>query len=155
MTAVLNKPAPAFKLLNQKDEYVSLADLKGKWVVLYFYPKALTPGCTTQAQCVRDNKADFEKLNAVVYGISPDAPKLLQKFIDKEGLNFDLLSDSEKELAAHYNTWVEKSMYGRKYMGMERSTFIIDPEGILRAEMRKVSPSKHHEDVIKWLKANQ
>lgn len=155
MTATLNKPAPNFKLFNQRGEYVQLSDLKGKWVILYFYPKALTPGCTTQAQCLRDHKVSLDDLNAVVFGISPDAPKLLQKFIDKENLNFDLLSDSEKELAGHYNTWVEKSMYGRKYMGMERSTFIIDPQGILRAEMRKVAPAKHHEQVIKWLRDHQ
>lgn len=155
MTATLNKPAPQFSLFNQKGEYVKSADLLGKWVVLYFYPKALTPGCTTQAQCLRDNMADFEKLNAVVFGISPDAPKLLQKFVDKEGLNFDLLSDAEKTLAAAYNVWVEKSMYGRKYMGMERSTFIVDPNGLLRAEMRKASPGTHHEQVVRWLRDHQ
>lgn len=151
MTLEISKQAPTFALQNQHDETVTLEEHKGKWVVLYFYPKAMTPGCTTQAQCMRDNIADIQKHNAVVFGISPDEPKRLAKFIEKENLNFDLLGDPDHTMAEQYDVWVEKNMYGRKYMGMERSTVIIDPEGKVAEIMRKVKPKEHHTKVVKFL----
>jgi peroxiredoxin Q/BCP len=136
-------PAPDFELPDQDGKTHKLADYAGKNVVLYFYPKALTSGCTVQACGVRDRAADYEAANAVVLGVSPDPQKLLRKFADQEQLNFTLLGDEDHSVAEAYDVWVEKSMYGRKYMGMERSTFVIGPDGNVKKVFRKVKPAEH------------
>ena len=140
--------APDFTLPDRHGDEVSLAGLKGKTVVLYFYPKADTPGCTTQACGVRDHRADYEKANAVVLGVSPDAVKKIAKFDDKFGLSFPLLADEDHAIAEAYGVWVEKSMYGRTYMGNERSTFVIGPDGVIQQVFRKVKPGEHDELVL-------
>lgn len=140
--------APDFTLPDQHGDEVSLAGLKGKTVVLYFYPKADTPGCTTQACGVRDHRADYEKANAVVLGVSPDAVKKIAKFDEKFGLSFPLLADEDHAVAEAYGVWVEKSMYGRTYMGNERSTFVIGPDGVVQQVFRKVKPGEHDELVL-------
>jgi thioredoxin-dependent peroxiredoxin len=140
--------APGFELRNQDDEPVRLSDYAGKNVVLYFYPKADTPGCTTQACGVRDRRADYEAANAVVLGVSPDKPGALRKFADKCGLPFTLLGDPEHEVAETYGVWVEKKNYGRTYFGNERSTFLIDPDGKVAKVFRKVKPAEHDELVL-------
>jgi peroxiredoxin Q/BCP len=144
--------APAFKLLNQDEVEISLKDFKGKFVVLYFYPKAMTPGCTTQACGIRDFKKEFAKLNAVTLAVSPDLPARLASFVEKQDLNFDLLSDPNHELAEAYGVWGKKKMMGREYMGIMRTTFIIDPAGKLKFIMDKVNTKTHHQDVIALLK---
>jgi len=144
----IGNKAPAFTTVNQNDEKVSLKDFKGQKVVLYFYPKAMTPGCTTQACGIRDSKKAFAKLNTVVLGISPDAPKRLVKFIDKEELNFDLLSDEDHAIADKYGVWALKKFMGREYEGIHRITFIIDEDGRLAAIMPKVKTKSHHDDVL-------
>ncbi len=140
--------APAFKTVNQHGETVELKGLKGKKVVLYFYPKAMTPGCTTQACGIRDTKADFDARNTVVLGISPDAPARLVKFIEKENLNFDLLSDEDHQIAEKYGVWALKKFMGKEYVGIHRLTFIIDEEGKLVHIIEKVKTKTHHEDVL-------
>jgi peroxiredoxin Q/BCP len=140
--------APDFTLPDQHGDEVSLAGLKGKTVVLYFYPKADTPGCTTQACGVRDHRADYEQANAVVLGVSPDTVKKIAKFDDKFGLSFPLLADEDHAVAEAYGVWVEKSMYGRTYMGNERSTFVIGPDGVVQQVFRKVKPGEHDELVL-------
>lgn len=135
--------APDFELPDQDGNTHKLADYAGKNVVLYFYPKALTSGCTTQACGVRDRAADYEAANAVVLGVSPDPQKLLRKFADQEQLNFTLLGDEDHSVAEAYDVRVEKSMYGKKYMGMERSTFVIGPDGKVRNVFRNVKPADH------------
>jgi peroxiredoxin Q/BCP len=145
--------APAFELLNQDGETVKLSDFAGKTVVLYFYPKADTPGCTTQACGIRDRTSEYDAAGAVVLGVSPDEPKALRKFADKYGLPFTLLSDSEHELAEAYGVWAEKSMYGRKYWGNLRSTFIIDGDGKIAHVFPKVSPKTHDDVVLEALAA--
>ncbi|RLT92603.1 thioredoxin-dependent thiol peroxidase [Ketobacter sp.] len=145
--------APAFTLVNQNGEKVSLKDFKGKkTVVLYFYPKALTPGCITQACGIRDTKKDFDKLDAVVLGVSPDPVKKLQSFIEKKELNFDLLSDEEKTVAEKYGVWGLKKFMGREFMGILRTTFIIGKDGRLKHVMDKVKTKTHHDDVLEILK---
>ena len=141
-------PAPDFTTLNQRDEQVSLSDYHGKKVILYFYPKAMTPGCTTQACGLRDSKTELDKRNTVVLGISPDAPKRLQKFIDKESLNFDLLSDEDHAIADQYGVWALKKFMGKEYEGIHRITFVIDEQGRLAAIMDKVKTKSHHDDVL-------
>jgi thioredoxin-dependent peroxiredoxin len=135
--------APDFTMPDQEGNPVALADLKGKTVVLYFYPKADTPGCTTQACGVRDHRADYDKADAVVLGVSPDAPRKIAAFDTKFSLGFPLLSDADHAVAEAYGVWVEKSMYGRKYMGMERSTFVIGSDGTITNIFRKVKPAEH------------
>ena len=132
-----------------------LSDLrgKGKRVVLFFYPKADTPGCTKQACGVRDRGSEYEAAGAVVLGVSPDKPEKLRKFADKHRLTFTLVSDPDHAIAERYGVWVEKSMYGRKYMGVERSTFLIGPDGEITREFRKVRPSKHDDLVLGALAA--
>jgi peroxiredoxin Q/BCP len=143
--------APAFSLPDQNGEKVKLSDLKGETVVLYFYPRADTPGCTTQACGVRDRRADYEQAGARVIGISPDEVGAVDKFAGKYDLDFTLLADADHAVAEKYGTWVEKSMYGRKYMGVQRATFIIDPKGNLAKVFPKVQPKKHDEVVLKAL----
>lgn len=148
----LNKAAPAFSAPDQNDNIVTLKSLKGKKVVLYFYPKAMTPGCTTQACGIRDSAAEFAKLNAVVLGVSPDAPKRLQKFIERDNLNFDLLSDEDHAIADAYGVWALKKFMGREYEGVHRLTFIIDEQGVLRHIIEKVATKTHHDDVLAILR---
>jgi peroxiredoxin Q/BCP len=140
--------APDFTLRNQDDEPVTLSELRGRPVVLYFYPKADTPGCTTQACGIRDHSADYEAAGAVVLGVSPDPVSAVKKFHDKQSLNFTLLADQDHAVADLYGTWGEKSMYGRTYMGVMRSTFVIDPEGRVARVFPKVSPKTHDEVVL-------
>jgi len=142
------RKAPAFKLPDQDGNKVRLADLAGETVVLYFYPKADTPGCTTQACGIRDRAADYEAAGATVLGVSPDSPDKLRKFADKHGLPFTLLSDADHKIAEKYGVWVEKSMYGRSYMGVQRATFVIGPDGGVKKIFPKVSPKKHDEQVL-------
>jgi len=140
--------APDFELPNQDAEPVKLADHRGKWVVLYFYPRADTPGCTTQACGIRDRDADYAAANAVVLGVSPDEPDKLRKFADKYGLPFTLLGDADHSVAESYGTWVEKKNYGKTYMGVQRSTFVIDPDGVVRHVIPRVKPDTHDETVL-------
>jgi peroxiredoxin Q/BCP len=140
-----------FELPDQDGRAVKLSDLRGQPVVVYFYPKAATPGCTTQACGVRDRRAEYEQANAVVLGISPDPVAKVKKFHDKEGLNFTLLADEDHAVAESYGVWVTKSMYGRTYLGNERTTFIIDPAGKVADVLRKVKPAQHDELVLQAL----
>lgn len=150
----VGKKAPAFKLKNQDDETVELKDFAGKTLVLYFYPKADTPGCTTQACGIRDRWKEYEKAGAVVVGVSPDTPDKLAKFKEKYNLPFTLIGDPDHKVAEKYGVWVEKSMYGKKYMGVQRSTFIIDGDGKVVASLPKVQPKKHDDLVLKALSSN-
>ena len=143
--------APAFTLPDQSGEEVSLADLRGGWVVLYFYPKADTPGCTTQACGVRDRSGEYERAGARVLGVSPDEVGAVAKFDAKFDLGFTLLADADHAVADDYGVWVEKNMYGRKYMGVQRATFLIDPEGKVAKVFPKVQPKEHDELVLKAL----
>jgi peroxiredoxin Q/BCP len=145
--------APAFRLPDQDGNMVRLADLKGGTVVLYFYPKADTPGCTTQACGIRDRQSDYDAAGAVVLGISPDDPAKLRKFADKYDLPFTLLADTDHKIAEKYGTWVEKSMYGRTYWGVQRATFVIGPAGKIARIFPKVSPKTHDELVLEALAA--
>jgi thioredoxin-dependent peroxiredoxin len=143
--------APAFTLPDQNGDKVKLSDFKGETVVLYFYPKANTSGCTTQACGVRDRRADYAAAGVRVIGISPDEVKDIEKFAGKYDLDFTLLADADHAVAEKYGTWVEKSMYGRKYMGVQRATFIIDPKGKIAKVFPKVQPKKHDDLVLKAL----
>ena len=148
----LDQLAPQFTTTDQNGEEISLADFKGKKVVLYFYPKASTPGCTVQACAIRDHKADFEKANTVVLGISPDATKRLTNFTVKQELNFPLLSDEDNSIAESYGVWALKKFMGKEYVGIHRVTFIMDEEGILRHILAKVKTKSHHDDVLDIIK---
>ena len=140
--------APDFELPDQDGEPVTLAGLRGRKVVLYFYPKADTPGCTTQACGIRDRTGEYEEFGAKVLGVSPDKPAKLRKFADKYDLPFTLLADTEHETADDYGAWVEKSMYGRTYWGNQRATFVIDPGGRIATVLPKVSPKTHDDEVL-------
>jgi thioredoxin-dependent peroxiredoxin len=135
--------APDFELPDQDGRAVKLSDFRGLPVVVYFYPKASTPGCTTQACGVRDHHADYEQAKAAVLGISPDPVVKVKEFHEKEGLNFALLADEGHRVADAYGVWVEKSMYGKTYFGNERTTFVIDPDGKVADVLRKVKPADH------------
>jgi peroxiredoxin Q/BCP len=135
--------APDFELPDQDGRAVKLADFHGQPVVVYFYPKADTPGCTLQACGVRDRLADYSKAGAVVLGISPDPVAKVKKFHDKQALNFSLLADDGHEVADSYGVWVEKSMYGRTYWGVQRTTFVIDSAGKVARVLHKVKPAEH------------
>ncbi len=143
MTLAPGDPAPDFTLPDQHGDPVTLSDFQGRSVVVYFYPKADTPGCTTQACGVRDHRADYAARDAVVLGVSPDAPKQIAKFDDKHMLGFPLLGDEDHAAAEAYGVWVKKSMYGREYMGNERTTFVIGPDGVITEVLRKVKPAEH------------
>jgi peroxiredoxin Q/BCP len=147
--------APDFALPDQNGEEVTLSGLRGQTVVLYFYPRADTSGCTTQACGVRDRRADYEAAGARVIGISPDEVKDIDKFAGKYDLDFTLLADADHAVAEAYGTWVEKSMYGRKYMGVQRATFIIGPDGKIAKVFPKVSPKQHDDLVLKALAAKR
>jgi thioredoxin-dependent peroxiredoxin len=145
------KPAPDFELPSDSGETVKLSELRGKPVVLYFYPKDDTPGCTTQACGIRDAYGEFERAGAVVLGISPDSEKSHVKFRQKHDLPFTLLADTEHEVANAYGVWGEKSYMGRKYMGVNRSTFVIGPDGTVTKVMHNVKPATHADDVLSAL----
>jgi thioredoxin-dependent peroxiredoxin len=145
--------APDFTLPDQNGDPVSLSQLRGKTVVLYFYPKADTSGCTIQACGVRDHRTDYESAGAVVLGVSPDPVKAVAKFDEKYGLQFPLLADEDHAVAEAYGVWAQKSMYGRTYMGVERTTFVISPDGTIKDVFRKVKPAEHDELVLGALAA--
>ncbi len=146
--------APAFSLEDQHGEKRSLKDYKGKIVVLYFYPKAMTPGCTVQAHGLRDSEKALKKLGVEVLGVSIDSAKRLAKFEERDGLNFTLLSDEDHAVADKYGVWGLKKFMGKEYMGINRMTFIIDKEGKLNHIMEKVRTKTHHDDVINYIKEN-
>ncbi len=143
--------APDFELPDQDGNPVKLSGLRGKKVVLYFYPKADTPGCTTQACGIRDHAADYEAAGAVVLGVSPDPVAKVKKFHAGQSLNFTLLADEGHAVADQYGTWVEKSMYGKTYWGNARATFILDEEGTVRHVIPKATPKTHDDEVLKAL----
>ena len=147
--------APAFSLSADNGDTLSLKDFKGKKLVIYFYPKDDTPGCTAESCGFRDNLKDFDKLGAAVIGVSKDSVKSHVKFKEKYDLNFPLLSDENGDMCTAYGVWVEKSMYGKKYMGIERSTFIIDENGKIEAIWRKVSVTGHVDEVKQTLESKE
>jgi len=144
--------APDFTLPDQDGNPVKLSGFRGQPVVVYFYPKADTPGCTTQACGVRDHRADYAKAGAVVLGISPDPVAKVKKFHDKQALNFALLADDGHAIADAYGVWAQKSMYGKTYFGNERTTFVLGPDGTVVQVLRKVKPAEHDELVLKALR---
>jgi peroxiredoxin Q/BCP len=143
--------APDFELSDQDGRIVRLSDFRGQSVVVYFYPKAETSGCTTQACGVRDHRVDYQQANAVVLGISPDPVTKVKKFHEKYNLNFPLLADEDHAVAETYGVWVTKSMYGRMFLGNERTTFIVDPGGKVAEVLRKVKSADHDELALKAL----
>ncbi|MCM3773449.1 MULTISPECIES: thioredoxin-dependent thiol peroxidase [Priestia] len=152
MTAVVGEKAPDFVLMSTNGEQVSLASMKGKNVVLYFYPKDMTPGCTTEACDFRDQHENFEELDAMILGVSPDPIDKHHKFIDKHGLPFLLLADEDHSVAEEYGVWKLKKNFGKEYMGIERSTFIVNKEGMLVKEYRKVRVKGHVEEALSFIK---
>ncbi|MCS7006606.1 MAG: thioredoxin-dependent thiol peroxidase [Thermoleophilia bacterium] len=142
------EPAPDFTLPSDTGEPVTLSSFRGRPVVLYFYPRDDTPGCTRQACGIRDAWAEFERRGAVVLGVSPDSPARHVRFREKHGLPFTLLSDERHEVAERYGTWVEKRLYGKTSMGMERSTFVIAPDGTVAKVLRRVKPDTHADEVL-------
>ena len=149
------KPAPDFTLSDQQGKKVTLSKLKGSPVVLYFYPKDDTPGCTTEACSFRDAFADYKKAGAVILGVSPDGIASHAKFAKKFELPFSLLADDEKQVCKAYGVWKEKSMYGKKYMGVERTTFVIDKKGILQKIFPKVKVAGHSTQVLEAVKSSK
>ncbi len=143
--------APDFVLQDQNGDDLTLSDLRGQRVVLYFYPRADTPGCTTQACGVRDRHADYDAAGAKVIGVSPDTTTAVAKFAAKFNLDFTLLADVDHKVAEKYGTWVEKSMYGKKYMGVQRATFVIDADGKIASVIEKATPKTHDDDVLALL----
>mgnify|MGYP001947451869 CR=1 FL=1 len=154
MSTKVGNQAPDFSLQNQDGNFVSLSDFKGKHVVLYFYPKDMTPGCTTQACDFRDNYKSFKELDAVIIGISPDPIERHQKFIDKHDLPFILLADENHEVAERYGVWKLKKNFGKEYYGIERSTFILDKDGVIQKEYRKVRVKGHVEEALTYIREN-
>ncbi len=147
--------APSFTGLNQRGKEVSLADFAGKKnLVVYFYPKAMTPGCTVQACGMRDTYADFQALDTAVLAVSPDSVDRLVKFEDKQELNFDLLSDEDHQVTEQYGAWGLKKFMGREFMGVLRSTFVIDKSGHIVMVMDRVKTKTHHQEVLDWVKSN-
>jgi thioredoxin-dependent peroxiredoxin len=144
--------APDFELPDQDGRAVKLGDFAGQMLVLYFYPKADTPGCTTQACGVRDHQSDYADAGAAVLGVSPDPVAKVKKFHEKQGLGFSLLADEGHHVADAYGVWVEKSMYGKTYFGNERTTFVIGPDGVVATVLRKVKPGEHDERVLDALR---
>lgn len=152
MTAIIGEKAPNFTLPSNEGKVVSLSDFIGKNIVLYFYPKDMTPGCTTEACDFRDTHQQFEDEDTVVLGVSPDPISRHEKFIEKYGLPFLLLSDENQEAATSYDVWKLKKNFGKEYMGIERSTFVINKEGVLVKEWRKVKVKGHIEEVLSYVK---
>lgn len=148
-TVELNQKAPDFEAKNQQGEIVNLAQYKGKKLVLYFYPKDDTPGCTKEACNLRDNYTDLKKQGYEVLGVSPDNEAKHQKFIGKYDLPFDLLADPEHTVSEAYGVWIEKNMYGRTYMGIKRTTFIINEEGVVEEIIKKVKTDDHTKQILK------
>ena len=140
--------APDFTLPDQDGNEITLSSLRGQKVVVYFYPKADTPGCTTQACGVRDNQAAYEQAGATVLGVSPDPVEDVKKFHDKQSLNFTLLADEGHRVADEYGVWAEKTMYGKTYWGNQRATFILDEKGVVRHVIPKASPKTHDDEVL-------
>ena len=145
--------APDFNLPDQDGNAVTLSEFRGRTVVLYFYPRADTPGCTTQACSIRDRRADYEAAGVRVLGISPDPVKRVKKFHDGKELNFTLLADEDHAVCEQWGVWTEKSMYGKKYWGAARSTFIVDAEGKIAHVIPKASPKTHDDEVLRALAA--
>ena len=145
--------APDFTLPDQDGNEVTLSSLRGTPVVLYFYPKADTPGCTTQACGIRDHSSDYDAAGVRVVGLSPDPVSAVKKFHAKQSLNFTLLADEDHAVADRYGTWGEKAMYGKKYWGVQRATFIIDADGVVAHVIPKASPKTHDEEVLALLAA--
>ena len=142
--------APLFTLADQDGSNVSLSDFRGQKVVLYFYPKDNTPGCTREACSIRDNMPDFSRLNVKIFGVSRDSGESHRKFIEKQNLNFTLLSDPEHKVMEEYGAWGEKTLYGRKSMGVIRSTFVINEDGVIEKVYKKVNTATHGEDLKKY-----
>ncbi|HDM8140338.1 TPA: thioredoxin-dependent thiol peroxidase [Vibrio harveyi] len=153
-TLTAGTPAPAFSLLDQDGNTVSLGDFKGKKVLFYFYPKAMTPGCTTQAKGLRDVKAELDAHNVVVLGVSIDPVKRLGKFIERDELNFTLLSDEDHSIADQFGVWGEKKFMGKVYDGLHRISFLINEEGVIEHVFNKFKTKDHHEVVVNYLKEN-
>ena len=145
--------APIFTLLNQQEQPVSLNDFLGKKVLVYFYPKALTPGCTTQACGLRDSKSELDELGLVVLGISPDKPKKLAQFIEKKALNFTLLSDPDHKIAEQFGVWGEKKFMGKTYDGIHRISFLIDENGKIIHVFDKFKTKEHHQIIVDYLRS--
>ncbi|MGD7023296.1 thioredoxin-dependent thiol peroxidase [Rossellomorea vietnamensis] len=154
MTLETGKKAPQFELEASNGETVKLSDYEGENIVLYFYPKDMTPGCTTEACDFRDQHDQFEDLDAVILGVSPDPKNKHEKFVEKHGLPFLLLVDENHETAEDYGVWKLKKNFGKEYMGIERSTFIIDKEGNIAKEWRKVKVKGHVEEALNYIKEN-
>ncbi|RCW62594.1 thioredoxin-dependent thiol peroxidase [Saliterribacillus persicus] len=152
MTVEVGQKVNDFTLKNNSGETVNLSDYAGKHVVLYFYPKDDTPGCTTEACDFRDNYESFKELDAVILGISPDSEESHKKFIDKHDLPFELLVDTDKEVAEQFGVWQKKNKFGKEYMGIVRSTFIIDKEGVLQKEYRNVQVKGHVDNALNYIK---
>lgn len=155
MSKLLNKKAPDFRLQDQDGEARSLADYRGSYVLLYFYPKDMTPGCTTEAQCFRDKLNELKGLGVQALGVSADDVKSHKKFAEKHGLNFPLLADTEKEVVGLYGVWGEKSFLGKKYMGIMRESFLIDGDGVIVKHYEKVKPAEHLEEVMRDVGARE
>ena len=153
-TLKVGENAPHFTLPNQINEMVSLTQFQGKKILVYFYPKALTPGCTIQACGLRDSKAELENLGVVILGISPDSPKKLAQFIEKKELNFTLLSDEEHLVAEQFGVWGEKKFMGRTFDGIHRISFLIDEQGKIAQVFDKFKTTDHHQVVLDYLKNN-
>ena len=151
MDLKVGQKAPDFTTLNDSGEKVKLSDFKGKKIVLYFYPKDDTPGCTKEACAFRDGIGEIKRKGAVVLGVSADSVQSHEKFKKKFDLNFPLLADTDKKIVEAYGTWKEKSMYGKKYMGIERTTFIIDEQGKISNIFPKVKVDEHYEEVVRAL----
>ncbi len=152
-TVKLNKKVPSFDLPATGDKNIKLTSLKGKKVIIYFYPKDSTPGCTTEGQDFRDNHNKFKRAGAIVLGVSRDSIKSHENFKAKQGFPFNLISDKEETLCKLFDVIKEKNMYGKKVMGIERSTFLLDQKGVLRQEWRKVKVAEHVEEVLAATKA--
>lgn len=152
-TLTVGNKAPDFSLLDQHNQIISLHQFKGKKVLVYFYPKALTPGCTTQACGIRDSLAELAQLNTVVLGISPDQVQKLAQFATKKGLNFTLLSDPDHQVAEAFGVWGEKKFLGKTYDGIHRISFLINEQGIIEAVFEKFKTAQHHQMIIDYLTA--
>lgn len=145
----IGQKAPEFTLPDQDGKNHNLSDYSGKWVVIYFYPKDMTPGCTKEACAMRDAEPDFSKLDAIVFGVSKDSESSHKKFEEKHNLNFSLLADPEMEMIKAYEALGEKSMFGKKYMGILRISYLIDPEGNIAKAYKKVKPAEHAKEIVK------
>ncbi len=149
MSNLLKKKAPDFTLLDQNGKSHTLSGYRGSFVLLYFYPKDMTPGCTIEAEGFEDKTKEFKKRKIIILGVSPDSVESHKKFCEKHKLNFTLLADVGHAVCEKYGVWVEKSMYGKKYMGVERDSFLIDPKGVILKEYIKVKPDEHPDEILR------